>query len=713
MKQASFPWLMRIKGRVLIFGIAMSIFPLLFLGLANFNATRLYLQERIQQQNFERATGLAEQISEFVVKKAESLSIVTYTNASTLVGQDQIAREMILATLLRQESYFEAIEVADSNFNVIGQIDRRHVILPQKSDLQLKHRDLTEGASFSVSPVFFSNDGRPQFYLTVGIQDPLTRKNIGYLQAKTDLKGMVTKITNLRIGQAGYIYLTDEQGKLIGHTDFSHVLRQENVRQNPDVQAFLAGRRPSPQGIDYTNPEGLQVIGLFAPVENLSWGVFIEQPIREAYQPIYEFSRKLLGILLVAIALVTLISIMFGLKLTRPIEKLEGEVRRIILTGDLKSEIPQQSQDEIGRLVQSFNQLLAQLNEITLNLKTEKELLATVVGGIGAGMALLNSDKRILWWNPIFAQWFGGKELLLLTCEEVLAEEGADCSFTENGRVITYDIEGKRSYLRKMYYPLHQENDHQPAYLVLLEEVTQQVEMEARAIETDKMAAVGLLATGIAHEINNPLAIVSAHSEDMLDRLSGEAAQLRQEEIVSRLQIINQQISRCKQITGGLLHFARKRDDTQDLIDISTSTAQTVALLEYRAKQKKIQITTDLEKDLYLLGNENEWQQVILNIVTNALDASKEGGKLEIRAQCKRGEIRVEIEDSGQGIPASQIKRLLDPFFTTKPPGQGTGLGLFVSYGIIQKMNGQLEIRSVEGQGTVVEITLPKGSYRS
>ena len=372
MKQASFPWLMRIKGRVLIFGIAMSIFPLLFLGLANFNATRLYLQERIQQQNFERATGLAEQISEFVVKKAESLSIVTYTNASTLVGQDQIAREMILAKLLRQESYFEAIEVADSNFNVIGQIDRRNVILPQKSDFQLKHRDLTEDASFSVSPVFFSNDGRPQFYLTVGIQDPLTRKNIGYLQAKTDLKGMVTKITNLRIGQAGYIYLTDEQGELIGHTDFSHVLRQENVRQNPDVQAFLAGQRPSPQGIDYTNPDGLQVIGLFAPVENLSWGVFIEQPIREAYQPIYEFSRKLLGILLVAIALVTLISIMFGLKLTRPIEKLEGEVRRIILTGDLKSEIPKQSQDEIGRLVQSFNQLLT---------ATNRDLLAEVKEG--------------------------------------------------------------------------------------------------------------------------------------------------------------------------------------------------------------------------------------------------------------------------------------------------------------------------------------------
>jgi len=709
-KQASFPWLMRIKGRVLIFGIAMSIFPLLFLGLANFNATRLYLQERIQLQNFERATALAEQISEFVQYKAASMSIVTYTNASTLVGQDPIAREMILATLLRQESYFEAIEVADLKFNVLGQIDRRNVILPLKADVKLNHRDLTANTSFSISPVFFSNDGRPQFYLTVGIQDPLTRKNIGYLQAKTDLKGMVTKIANLRIGQAGYIYLTDELGNLIGHTDFSNVLRQENVRQNPDVQAFLAGQRPSPQGTEYRNSDGVQVVGLFAPVENLNWGVFIEQPIREAYQHIYEFSRKLLGILLVAIALVTLISIMFGLKLTRPIENLEGEVRRIILTGDLKSEIPQQTQDEIGRLVQSFNQLLAQLNEISINLITEKELLATVVGGIGAGMVLLDSDKRIIWWNSIFAQWFAREEFLLLTCEEFIGEEGADCSFTENGSIITHDIKGKRSYLRKMYYPLHQENVTQPAYLVLLEDVTQQVEMEARVIETDKMAAVGLLASGIAHEINNPLSIVSAHSEDMLDRLKEEPAQLEQEDLVSELQIINQQISRCKQITGGLLHFARKRQDTRDLINISTSTVQTIDLLEYRAKQKRIQIAYEMDKDLYVFGNENEWQQVILNIVTNALDASEEGGKIEIRTRCIRGAIRVVIEDNGQGIPGSQLKRILEPFYTTKPSGQGTGLGLFVSYGIIQKMNGQLEVQSVEGQGTIVEITLPNGS---
>lgn len=710
MKQASFPWLMRIKGRVLIFGIAMSIFPLLFLGLANFNATRLYLQERIQQQNFERATTLAEQISEFVRNKAERLSIVTYTNASTLVGQDPIAREMILATLLRQESYFEAIEVADRNFNVLGQVDRRNVILPQNPETKLKYRDLTANTAFSISPVFFSDDGRPQFYLTVGIQDPLTRKNIGYLQAKTDLKGMVTKTANLRIGEAGYIYLTDENGNLIGHTDFSNVLRQENVRLNPDVQVFLRDMRPSAQGIEFVNPDGIQVIGLFALVENLGWGVFIEQPIGEAYQPIYEFSRKLLGILLVAIALVTLISIMFGLKLTRPIENLEGEVRRIILTGDLKSEIPQQTQDEIGRLVQSFNQLLAQLNEITINLITEKELLATVVGGIGAGMVLLDSDKRIIWWNSIFAQWFGREEFLLLTCQEVIGEEGADCSFTGNGSIITHDIKGKRSYLRKMYYPLHQENVTQPAYLVLLEDVTQQVEMEARVIETDKMAAVGLLASGIAHEINNPLSIVSAHSEDMLDRLKAEPAQLEQEELVSELQIINQQISRCKQITGGLLHFARKRQDTRDLIDISTSTVQTIDLLEYRAKQKRIQIASDMDKDLYVFGNENEWQQVILNIVINALDASEEGGKIEIRTRCIRGTIRVEIEDNGQGIPGSQLKRILDPFYTTKPSGQGTGLGLFVSYGIIQKMNGQLEVQSVEGQGTIVEITLPNGS---
>jgi two-component system, NtrC family, sensor kinase len=709
MSKKKFPWWMRIKVRVLVFGVLMSIVPLLVLGLASFNAAKSYLQGSIQEQNYERALVLAGEIRDFIENSADNLTHVTSTNAQDLVGEDSSAREVVLGTILREGPYFENLEVLDSQFHILGRVSRRDVVYPVKAGEKLANLEFTANQDFSISGVFFSPDGRPQVYLTVGIKDPQTRKNIGYMQAKTDLKVLVTRFTNIQIGQAGYVYITDEKGNLIGHSDFSQVLVQGNVKQNPSVQGFLMGKGPARQGIEYESLQGIRVIGMYAPVGNPGWGVFIEQPIQEAYQPIAQFTLKFIGIILIGILAVTLISIIFGLKLTQPIEHFEEGVQRIISTEDLNAEIPQESDDEIGRLVQAFNNLLSQLEDKTVNLRTEQELLQNVVNGIGAGMALVNGEKRLLWWNTIFEEWFGTKEKNLqnLACEEILRGDKADCVFEENGRVITLEVQGERRYIRQTYYELTSGSLESAAFLLLLEDVTQQVEMEARVIETEKMAAVGLLASGVAHEINNPLAIVSAHSEDLIDRLREDEDSPKKEEIQGVLRIVHEQVDRCKQITSRLLHFARRGKQGHDLIDVSGAIRQTLALLNYQAKQKKLTLMEDTQFGLWVRGNENEWQQVILNLLTNAVDASFEGGVVKVRAYRSGSEILVEVEDQGQGIPSQHLTKVFDPFFTTKAPGQGTGLGLFVSYGIVQKMQGQLLIESTEGKGTTVTILLP------
>lgn len=707
MIKKKFPWWTRIKLRVLAFGVLMSALPLLFLGFASFNSARSYLQESIQEQNYERSVLLAQEIQDFIKNSAESLSRVTSTNASDLVGEDSTAREVILGTMLREVPYFESLEVADSEYRILGRVSRREVVFPVKQEERLSNLEFSKDHDFSISGIFFSEDGRPQVYLTVGIMDSQTRRNIGYLQAKTDLKVLVTKFTSIQIGQAGYVYLTDEKGNLIGHSDFSRVLVHENVRQNPGVQGFLAGKRSTHQGYEYTNTEGTRVIGMYAPVGDPQWGVFIEQPVKEAYQPVTQFFMKVFGIMLFIILGVTLISIYFGLRLTRPIENFERGVRQIISTENLNAVIPLESDDEIGRLVQAFNNLLHQLADKTTNLQTEQELLQTVVSGIGAGMALVDEEKRLLWWNSIFEGWFGTKDLKNRYCEAIFRQDGLDHPFEENGKVLALEVQGNRRYIRQTYYELSPNNPENAAYLLLLEDVTQQVEMEARVIETEKMATVGLLASGVAHEINNPLAIVSAHSEELLDRLQEEDAPPTKEEIQGGLRIVFKQIDRCKQITSRLLQFARPGKQGLDLIDVSEAIQQTFALISYRAKQKKITLIDETELGLWVYGNENEWQQVVLNIMTNAMDASVEGGCIRARAYRTGSEILVEVEDQGQGIPAHYLSKVFDPFFTTKPPGQGTGLGLFVSYGIVQKMRGQFMIESTEGKGTTVRILLP------
>ncbi|AHF07727.1 PAS domain-containing sensor histidine kinase [Desulfitobacterium metallireducens] len=707
MKQERSSWWKRIKARVLIFGILMSILPLTIFGLASFNAARFYLQNNIQEQNYERAQVLSGRIEDFMTTMADSLIHVASTNAYALVSSESSTRDVTLGTLLREVPYFESIEVADSDYRVLGQISRREVDFPEEAGKKLNNLQINSEQTFSLSGVFFSSDNRPQVYLTVSIQDPQTRQNIGYLQAKTDLKSLVTQFTNLQIGKAGYVYLTDEKGNLIGHTDFSRVLVQENVKDNLAVQRFLTGNPSNHQESEYQNPEGVQVIGTYDRVETLDWGVFIEQPVSEAYIPVRQFAVQVFGIILLGILIVTLISIYFGLKLTRPIEHLEEGVSRVGSTENLLTEIPRESNDEIGNLVTAFNRMLRQLYEKNQTLLEDQELFKTVVNGIGAGMVLLNEDKQIQWWNSIFADWFSTEDLNGVSCDTIMQGEGKNCLFLENGKVIPLDVGGERRYIRHMYYGLNPGNSEKAAYLLILEDVTQQVEMEARVIETEKMVAVGFLASGVAHEINNPLAIVSAHSEDLLDRMQEYDDPPGEQEIQRILKIISEQIERCKKITGRLLHFARQGQGGNDVMNAGIAILQTVDLLAYRAKQKKLTFKNQIDPGLWVVGNENEWQQVLLNILTNAMDASGEGKTIEIHAFREGHQVKVVVRDYGEGISKENLSRVFNPFFTTKGAGQGTGLGLFVSYGMVQRMQGHMSIESEEGKGTTVFIMLP------
>ncbi|MDR3601854.1 MAG: ATP-binding protein [Desulfosporosinus sp.] len=704
MKKSSIPWWMRIKVHFLLFGITMSILPLFLLGYLGFTSVRQNLQKDIYEQNFEQVTVLANEMRDFVTNVETSLTLTKATSAYALVGKDQMLRQIILETLLQKESFIEEIKVADESSVVIDQIDRQagtsHSSVTEKIE-----NPLSAEKSSAISDVFFSSDQSPKIYLTAAVQDPTTRHRIGYLQAKLDLEGIIGRSAQLRLGDGEYVFLVDQAGNLIRNTESSLILHNGEIRQDPAVQSFLEGENSS-QGSEYKNLDGVTVIGAFASVETPNWAVFIEQPAREANKPIFEFALRLIVLAILIMALVMILSIAFGLKVVHPIENLEGQVRRIISTGDLESHIPIESWDEIGRLVKSFNQLLNSLDQKNENLKDEKELLATVVDGVGAGMVLLNPDKKIIWWNMKFAEWFG-PHLINLPCDQVVKGEGMEGIYLENGRNISVFVNEERRHFRQMFYELSPDNPESAAYLLLLDDVTQEVEMEARMIETDKMAAIGLLASGVAHEINNPLAIIAAHSEDLLDRLNEEELGPTREEIKTAFKTVMGQIIRCKQITNRLLGYARQRIQGSDLIDIGAVSVQTLGLIEHKMKQKQIRIELQLENNLFILGNENEWQQVVLNLITNALDASAEGNVIEVKGYWEGEKIYFIVKDYGEGIPPINLKKAFDPFFTTKSVGQGTGLGLYVSYGIVQKMKGEMALESTEGQGTCVKITLP------
>ena len=235
--------------------------------------------------------------------------------------------------------------------------------------------------------------------------------------------------------------------------------------------------------------------------------------------------------------------------------------------------------------------------------------------------------------------------------------------------------------------------------------------MSQQVIETGKLASVGELAAGIAHEINNPVAIMIEEAgwiEDLLEEedLTGSE---NEKELYRALAQIRTQGRRCKEITHKLLSFARKTDTRIVEISITDLLKEIAYLSSQRAKYSNVEIRTRFEENLPLIpASETEMQQVFLNLVNNALDAmEKTGGIITLGAKRTGNDIIVTVSDNGPGIADANLARIFDPFYTTKPVGKGTGLGLSICYGIIKKIGGDINVRSTKGEGAAFELRFP------
>jgi len=351
-----------------------------------------------------------------------------------------------------------------------------------------------------------------------------------------------------------------------------------------------------------------------------------------------------------------------------------------------------------------------------------KEFSENIIESVNVGILVVDFDGRITTWNSALEEIFGiARERalrrsiqemfdqdLISTMQNVIGQDGwalRDArhiykynAATEDGRPLTLNIS---------LAPFEAARGVVTGTLVVIENVTERAQLEQQLLQREKLSSIGLLAAGVAHEVNTPLAGISSYAQMLLQQIPDADPKH------TLLQKIHVQTLRASGIVNNLLNFSRTGDAQFREFDLNRVLEDTFQLLEPQLRNSEIEIVKNFAEELpAAYGSASKLQQVFMNLILNARDAMPGGGRLTLQTRLVETSLVVDFRDTGQGIAPENIARIYDPFFTTKEVGQGTGLGLALSYGIIQEHGGRIFVESRPGEGAHFTIKLPTAFAR-
>lgn len=396
---------------------------------------------------------------------------------------------------------------------------------------------------------------------------------------------------------------------------------------------------------------------------------------------------------------------------------------------------------DCGEAVQRMIDAAAQMTAMSINLSAHYEatidfsinrakeehrrFTEAVLDALPVSIYVIDRDYRIVTWNrhrEIGVQGIPRDSVIGRDVFEILANQPREKLRAEFERAFetgkierieqrTTDDDGSTIYWLVSKVPMRDKETGEITHVITVgEDVTVRVEAIHAVGRADKLAAVGRLAAGVVHEINNPLATISACAESLESRVDegvfGSSPDV--EDLHEYLGLIRSEAFRCKSITNGLLDFSRMRSGNRFPIDIAQVLQSSARLVTHQKRGSNINIVFEIRENLPPINaDEGQMQQAIIALATNAIDAMPDGGTLTFRAFAQNGRVVLEVQDSGHGIEPENMSKVFEPFFTTKEVGKGTGLGLAVCYGIVTEHEGRLSVRSNLGIGTTFSIFLP------
>jgi PAS domain S-box-containing protein len=363
--------------------------------------------------------------------------------------------------------------------------------------------------------------------------------------------------------------------------------------------------------------------------------------------------------------------------------------------------------------------LYRQLHMKAVEIDRMRAFNENILESLDDGLLVVDLNDRVVRWNSALASLYGvshddanGRGLDEVFDGQFVEAVRAARRDTPAGAMLSripLDARGYKSgdtlIVNAAVIPLRKADEAGDApvgTIVIVEDITARVQLEEQLRISEKMASIGLLAAGVAHEVNTPLTGISSFTQMLLEGADPQDPRTR------LLEKIERQTFRAAKIVNGLLTLSRPASADRSLIDVNIVITDVLALLEHQFETHRIRVRRDLgEVPAMVLGQEHKLQQVFLNLFLNARDAMPKGGWLSVSTRLEAGKVFAEVSDTGSGIPNEYLARIYDPFFTTKAIGQGTGLGLSITYGIVREHDGGIDCESIVGQGTKFILSFP------